>query len=126
MNTLQEINPNELNTFKLQIQQWLELDSKISTLEKQIRDMKKMKNKSLEPQITSFMVKYNISDINTTNGKLKCNKRNTKKPLNKTNIRENLSKVIPDTIMIDQAMTMINQREIITTYKLVKPKINKT
>ena len=52
MNTLQEINPNELNTFKLQIQQWLELDSKISTLEKQIRDMKKMKNKSLEPQIT--------------------------------------------------------------------------
>jgi len=69
------------------------------------------------------MVKFNISDLNTNNGKIKCNARNTKKPLNKTNIRENLSKVIQDINSIDKAMELIiNNREIVTTYKLTKPK----
>ena len=123
MNTLQEIDQNDLNGFKIKVKQWLELDEKISQLEKQIRELKKMKNKTLEPQITEFMVNYNISDLNTGNGKLRCNQRNTKKALNKSNIRENLSQVIKDSMVVDQAMSYIlNNREVITTYKLTKPK----
>ena len=54
---------------------------------------------------------------------LKCNERNTKKPLNKNNIRENLSQVIGDTVKLDQAMSLIlTNREVVTTYKLTKPK----
>ena len=69
------------------------------------------------------MVKFNISDLNTTNGKLRCNARNTKKPLNKNNIKKNLCKVIQDINSIDKAMELIvNNREIVTTYKLTKPK----
>ena len=67
------------------------------------------------------MVKYNISDLNTENGKIKCSTRNTKKPLNKENIRTNLSKVITDDNLIEQAMQIIlDEREITTTYKLTK------
>ena len=59
----------------------------------------------------------------TENGKLKCNQRNTKKPLNKHNIRDNLSQVIQNNQQIEQAMELIlNNREIVTTYKLTKPK----
>ena len=66
---------------------------------------------------------YNISDLNTDNGKLKCNERNTKKSLNKNNIRDNLSQVIQDSVKLDQAMNLIlNNREVVTTYKLTKPK----
>jgi len=123
MNTLQEINNEELNGFKIKVKQWLEIDQQISEKEKQIRELKKLKNKTLEPQITSFMRTNNISDLNTEEGKLRCNERNTKKSLNKNNIRENLSQVITNNDQIDQAMHLIfTNREIVTTYKLTKPK----
>ena len=123
MNTIQEIDNNELNQFKIQVKNWLEIDQQIMEKEKEIRELKKIKNKKLEPEITSFMRTYNISDLNTDNGKLRCNQRNTKKPLNKHNIRDNLSQVIQNNQQIEQAMDLIlNNREIVTTYKLTKPK----
>ena len=123
MNTIQEIPKEELDDFKNKVGTWLELDEQISSFEKKIRELKKIRNKKLEPEITGFMVKFNISDLNTNNGKLKCNARNTKKPLNKINIRENLCKVIQDMNSVDKAMELIvNNREVVTTYKLTKPK----
>ena len=123
MNTIQEIPKEELDEFKNKVGSWLELDEQISSMEKKIRELKKIRNKKLEPEITTFMVKFNISDLNTNNGKLRCNARNTKKPLNKINIRENLCKVIEDINSVDKAMELIlNNREVVTTYKLTKPK----
>jgi hypothetical protein len=123
MNTLQEINNDELKLFKVHVKQWLDIDQQIMEKEKEIKELKKLKNKNLEPKITSFMRSYNISDLNTDNGKIKCNQRNTKKPLNKHNIRENLTQVIQNNEQIEQAMHLIlNNREIVTTYKLIKPK----
>lgn len=123
MNTLQEIPKSELEQFKGRVKQWLDIDTEIALLEKKTRELKKIRNKQLEPEITKFMTTFNISDLNTDNGKLKCNQRNTKKPLNKANIRENLSQVINDINQVDQAMNLIlNNREVVTTYKLVKTK----
>ena len=123
MNTLQEIPNEELQSFKVKVGKWLELDEKISTLEKQARELKKIRNKELEPEITKFMVNFNITDLNTNTGKLRCNERNTKKPINKINIRENLSKIIAESEKVDQAIDLIwTNREVVTTYKLTKPK----
>lgn len=123
MNTLQEIPNEELQEFKVKVGKWLELDEKIAILEKQARELKKIRNKELEPEITGFMVKFNITDLNTNTGKLRCNARNTKKPINKINIRENLSKIIGDSGRVDQAIDLIwTNREVVTTYKLSKPK----
>ena len=92
-------------------------------MEKKVRELKKIRNKQLEPEITKFMTDFNISDLNTDNGKLKCNQRNTKKALNKNNIRQNLTQVIQDINKVDEAMHLIlNNREVVTTYKLVKSK----
>ena len=122
MNTIQEIPKEELNDFKDKVGSWLELDEQISSMEKKIRELKKIRNKKLEPEITGFMVKFNISDLNTNNGKLRCNARNTKNPLTKL-ILENLCKVIEDIKRVDEAMELIlNNREVVTTYKLTKPK----
>tara|TARA_Y100000389_G_scaffold71560_1_gene68247 strand:- start:449 stop:823 length:375 start_codon:yes stop_codon:yes gene_type:complete len=123
MNTLQEIPNEELQGFKLKVGKWLELDEKIAVLEKQARELKKIRNKELEPEITKFMVNFNITDLNTNTGKLRCNERNTKKPINKINIRENLSKIIAESEKVDQAIDLIwTNREVVTTYKLTKPK----
>ncbi len=123
MNFIQEIPKEDLSGFKEKVKVWLELDEKINELNKQSRELKKKRDKELEPEITKFMVTFNISDLNTGNGKLKCNTRNTKKTLNKINIRENLAKVINDIEKVDQAMDLImNNREVVTKYKLCKSK----
>ena len=121
-----DINTDDLNEFKIQVKQWLSIDEQVIKLEQKIKELKKIKQKVLEPQITEFMINYNITDLNTGEGKIRCNERNRKKPLNKTNIRENLSQVINDDSQIEQAMQLImNNREIIKTYVLTKPKIKK-
>ena len=123
MNTPMEIPQTELTDFKEKVKHWLVLDIQISEMETKIRELKKQRNKELEPQLTEFMVKFNISDLNTETGKIKCSARNTKKGLNKENIRTNLSKVITDNNLIDQAMQKIlNEREVTTIYKLTKVK----
>ena len=126
MNGQMDIDTNDLDDFKDKVKTWLSIDEEIASYETKIKELKKLKKKTLEPQITKFMVDYNISDLNTEKGKIKCNERNRKKPLNKTNIRENLSQVINDDTQIEQAMQLImNNREIIKTYVLTKPKIKK-
>jgi hypothetical protein len=123
MNTIQEIPKPELDDFRKKVKTWLDLDTEISLLEKKARELKKIRNKQLEPDITKFMNTFNITDLNTDNGKLKCNQRNTKKALNKKNIRQNLSHVFQDINQVDEAMHLIlNNREIVTSYKLVKSK----
>ena len=126
MNTSMEpvqIPQSALTNFKEKVKRWLTLDMQISELESKVKDLKKIRNKELEPQLTEFMVKFNITDLNTETGKLKCSARNSKKPLNKENIRTNLSKVITDINVVEQAMQKIlDEREITTTYKLTKIK----
>lgn len=123
MNTFQSepIPESEIQFFKEKVQRWLHVDSQICELEKQIRELKKVRNKELEPEITTFMTTYNVSDLNTENGKLRCQERKTKKGLNKHNIRQNLSQFLTDSMKLDEAMTKIlNEREISITYKLKK------
>ena len=104
MNPFEKIPENEIHFFKEKVQRWLNVDTQIAQLESQIRELKKVRNKELEPQITTFMTQYNVTDLNTDNGKLKCQERKTKKGLNKNNIRENLSKYLTEQDKLDQAM----------------------
>ena len=125
MDTLetQQIPETEVQFFKEKVQRWLHVDTQITGLEKQIRELKKVRNKELEPEITSFMTSYNVSDLNTENGKLRCQEKKTKKGLNKHNIRENLSQFLTDSMKLDEAMNKIlTEREISVTYKLKKCK----
>ena len=123
MNDSDDINEGELSEFKSQLKQWLAIDEEISKHEFKIKDLKNLKKKILEPQITNFMVNHNVKDINTQSGKIRCNERVQKNPLNKTNIRSNLSQVITDDTQIEQAMSLImNNRETKTIHVLTKPK----
>ena len=72
MNPFQQIPENEIQFFKEKVKHWLHVDEQINDLTAQIRNLKKVRNKELEPEITSFMTKYNVSDLNTGDGKLRC------------------------------------------------------
>jgi len=113
-----------LEDFKFKVKQWLTIDEEINKYESKIKELKKHKKKILEPEITSFMVEHNITNLNTENGLIKCNERKTKKGLNKHNIRENLTQVLNDETQIEQALQLImNNREIIVKHVLTKPKL---
>jgi len=116
----------DLEGFKIQVKEWLSIDEEIQRHGQKIKELKNTKTKVLEPQITKFMVSNNISNLNTEKGKIRCNERNLKKPLNKSNIRDNLSQVINDPSQIEQAMQLImNNRETTTVHVLTKPKQSK-
>ena len=123
MNILPEIPKGELDCFKVNVKEWLEIDEQVNELNNQIKELKKKKNKLLEPKITGFMRSYNISDLNTEQGKLRCNQRNTRKPLSKSLIQESLLEIMKEQEKVDDAMDiMLNKREIVTTFKLSKVK----
>ena len=122
MNILPEIPKDQLDHFKVNVKDWLDLDEKIKHLEKQVRELKAMRNKQLEPKITGFMRQFNISDLNTGAGKLRCNERHTKTTVNKKSIQESLQKVLSQ----EQATAAFDEiylnRQVITKYKLSRVK----
>lgn len=122
MNILPEIPKEQLSYFKSNVQSWLETDEKIKDLEKQVRELKSLRNKKLEPKITGFMREYNISDLNTGAGKLRCNERNVKTAVTKKVIQESLQKVLSK----EQADTAFDEiylnRQVVTKYKLSRVK----
>ena len=76
------------------------------------------------PEITQFMVQYNISDLNTENGKLKCSQRKTKQTINKAY----LSDILQQTLGENNEQTnvclenILNNRSIKITHILRKCK----
>ena len=123
MNPFEKIPQNEINYFKEKVQRWVNIDKQIEVLEKQLKDLKKVRNKELEPEITKFMVDHNVKDLNTETGKLRCKERKTKKGINKVNIKQNLSKYLTEQDKLDEAINAIwlNREEVIS-YKIKKMK----
>ena len=122
-NNLTEIPKTEIQFFKEKVTRWLHVDKQINELQTQIKELKKVRDKELQPTITEFMVSNNVSDLNTENGKLRCQERKTKKGLNKHNIRDNLSQFLAEQDKLDEAVTKImNEREIIIKHVIKKVK----
>ena len=122
MNILPEIPKDQLDCFKVNVKEWLDTDEQIKHLEKQIKELKISRNKKLEPKITGFMRSFNISDLNTDVGKLRCNERNTKATVSKKSIQESLQKILSH----EQASTAMDEiylnRQVITKYTLTRVK----
>ena len=123
MDNLQEIPKEEIQYFKEKVTRWLLIDKQIADLQTQMKDLKKVRDKELQPSITEFMVNNKVSDLNTENGKLRCQERKTKKGLNKQNIRDNLSKFLDEQGKLDEAVSQImNEREVIIKHVIKKVK----
>ena len=123
MNNMSNISQQDILQFKSHVKDWLSIDVEIAELQKQLKELKLKKSKELEPKITLFMVHNNISDLKTENGKLKCSEKLTKSGLSSKHIRDNLSKVLNDELIIDKAMDeILNNRTIKKTYQIKKVK----
>ena len=122
MNPFEKIPQGEIQFFKERVQRWVNVDKQISDLEAQIRELKKVRNKEVEPEITGFMVKHNVTDLNTESGKLRCKEKKTKQALNKDNIRQNLTPFINGDKLDSAIESMWNNRPEKVSYQIQKVK----
>ena len=79
-----------LEDFKNFVKKWLELDGYVKKAQEIIKDKKRQRNKIAEV-ITKFMCKYNIEDLNTKEGRIRCKTTHTKAPVTQKQIKEKLT-----------------------------------
>ena len=84
-------NDNNKNVLVNSIKDWLSLNTKLSSLQKEIKEIRN-KKKNLESNLINIMENNNIDEFTINNGKLIYRKTKTKNSINK----EYLYKVLED------------------------------
>jgi hypothetical protein len=79
-----------LEEFREYVRKWLELDNGIKKAQEVIRERKKMRDK-LSYVISAFMCKYNIEDLNTKEGRIRCKVCTVKAPVSQKVVKQKLT-----------------------------------
>lgn len=81
-----------LEQFKEFVRKWIDLDKTIKVAQETLREKKKLRDK-LAAIIQKFMCKYNIEDLNTKEGKIRCKVRQVKAPITQTEVKQKLQEI---------------------------------
>lgn len=79
-----------LEEFREYVRKWLELDNNIKKAQEVIRERKQVRDK-LSTVISAFMCKYNIEDLNTKEGRIRCKVSTVKAPVNQKTVKQKLT-----------------------------------
>lgn len=79
-----------LEDFRNIVKKWLEFDNAIKRMQETIREKRKAQEK-LSEVITRFMCKYNIEDLNTKEGRIRCKTSVKKTPVNQKVVKQKIS-----------------------------------
>lgn len=84
--------PASLEQFKEFVRTWLELDNTIKKAQKVIKE-KRLQRNQLSLAISKFMCKYDIEDLNTKEGRIRCKVTQVKAPVNQKVVKEKLTNI---------------------------------
>lgn len=99
--TLSIVPVNELpdnisiDDFTNLVQKWIELDNWIKKSQEIAKQKRKQKDK-LGEVITHYMTKFNIEDLNTSEGKIRCKVRYVKSGVNQKVVKEKITEFLKD------------------------------
>jgi Family of unknown function (DUF5760) len=99
--TLSIVPVNELpdnisiDDFTNLVQKWIELDNWIKKSQEIAKQKRKQKDK-LGEVITHYMTKFNIEDLNTSEGKIRCKVRYVKSGVNQKVVKEKITELLKD------------------------------
>lgn len=79
-----------LEEFREYVRKWLELDNGIKKAQEAIRERKKIRDK-LSYVISAFMCKYNIEDLNTKEGRIRCKVSTVKAPVSQKLVKQKIT-----------------------------------
>jgi len=88
--TVANIENITLEEFKKYVEKWLELDNFVKKAQDVIRQKKKARD-DLSKVITMFMCKYNIEDLNTKEGRIRCKVATSKAPISQKVIKQRIT-----------------------------------
>ena len=88
--TVSNIENITLEEFKKYVEKWLELDNFVKKAQDVIRQKKKARD-DLSKVITVFMCKYNIEDLNTKEGRIRCKVATSKAPISQKVIKQRIT-----------------------------------
>jgi hypothetical protein len=79
-----------LEEFREYVKKWFELDNTIKRAQEAIRERKKLKDK-LSITISAFMCKYDIEDLNTKEGRIRCKVQTVKAPVSQKVVKQRIT-----------------------------------
>jgi len=108
----------EMDSFKSNVKQWLNLDDKISDLQQRIRALKQQQ-KELTPVIIHFMSERQIEEISSSEGNIRFNVAKTRASLSNKRLQSTIGAYFNDDDKTKELIDHImNNREIKETIKL--------
>lgn len=90
---LVQVQPTDnisLEEFREYVKKWFELDNTIKRAQEAIRERKKLKDK-LSVVISAFMCKYDIEDLNTKEGRIRCKVQTVKAPVSQKVVKQRIT-----------------------------------
>ena len=109
------IDDIELSNFKENVRQWIRLDDetrKIANEVKKVNVKKKelqKKRDEMNASILYFMNKYNIGDLNTSNGRIKYAISSKKSPINLKTLKEQLGGYYKNEEDVDKLLKFLEE-----------------
>lgn len=84
-----------IEDFSNLVKKWIELDNWIKKSQEIAKQKRKQKDK-LSEVITHYMTRYNIEDLNTSEGKIRCKVRYVKSGVNQKVVKEKITEIFKD------------------------------
>jgi len=113
-----------IDDFTNLVQKWIELDNWIKKSQEIAKQKRKQKDK-LGEVITHYMTKFNIEDLNTSEGKIRCKVRYVKSGVNQKVVKEKIAELLKDNEETCNTLItkIFNEREKIEKVSLRRIKI---
>jgi hypothetical protein len=84
-----------IEDFSNLVKKWIEIDNWIKKSQELAKQKRKQKDK-LSEVITHYMTRYNIEDLNTSEGKIRCKVRMVKSGVNQKVVKEKITEFLKD------------------------------
>ena len=84
--------PASIDQFREYVRKWMELDNTVKKAQHLIREKRKQRD-ALSIAISKFMCKYDIEDLNTKEGRIRCKVTQVKAPLNQKVVKEKIASI---------------------------------
>lgn len=113
-----------IEDFSNLVKKWIELDNWIKKSQELAKQKRKQKDK-LSEVITHYMTRYNIEDLNTSEGKIRCKVRYVKSGVNQKVVKEKITEIFKDNEETCNALItkIFNDREKVEKVSLRRIKI---
>lgn len=95
-NIVTELPENiSIEDFSTLVKKWIEIDNWLKKSQEIMKEKRKQKDK-LKEVITHYMTKYNIEDLNTSEGKIRCKVQYVKSGVNQKVVKEKIVDLLKD------------------------------